>query len=275
MRGWEKSIQEQIVMANRAIQTELLEQRIAENRASQEVDLVRWIFERVQVRESDQVLELCCGTGGQSLRMLKTLGERGRLYAVDISPEALSTLVERSALDRSKVIAVQAGLDDFSAALQSSRLERSSFDLIFCAYGLYYSSDARNTLNEALSWLKRDGRVVVIGPFGPNNWQLFDLVRASGVTIPDPVVSSSERFMSEVVVPWAAVKFQSTRISTMVNPVRWATPERVLNYWQNTTFYSADHRREFERRLAEHFARHGEFVNEKWVMMVEMTDARR
>jgi ubiquinone/menaquinone biosynthesis C-methylase UbiE len=262
-------------MANRAIQTELLEQRIAENRASQEVDLVRWIFERVQVRESDQVLELCCGTGGQSLRMLKTLGERGRLYAVDISPEALSTLVERSALDRSKVIAVHAGLDDFSAALQSSRLERSSFDLIFCAYGLYYSSDARNTLDEALSWLKRDGRVVVIGPFGPNNWQLFDLVRASGVTIPDPVVSSSERFMSEVVIPWAAVKFQSTRISTMVNPVRWATPERVLNYWQNTTFYSADHRREFERRLAEHFRQHGEFVNEKWVMMVEMTDARR
>ena len=48
--------------------------------------------------------------------------------------------------------------------------------------------------------------------------------------------------MSEVVVHWAAVKFQSTRISTMVNPVRWATPERVLNYWQNTTFYSADHR---------------------------------
>jgi ubiquinone/menaquinone biosynthesis C-methylase UbiE len=262
-------------MTNRAIQTELLEQRIAENRASQEVDLVRWIFERVHVRESDQVLELCCGTGGQTLRMLSTLGERGRIHALDVSRDALVTLVERAAADKSKLITVQSNLDDFSGALQSSGLERPWFDLIFCAYGLYYSRDARNTLDEAFSWLKKDGRIVVVGPFGPNNWQLFDLVRASGVTIPDPVMASSERFMTEVVVPWAAVKFQSTRISTMVNPVRWLTAERVLNYWQNTTFYSADHRREFEDRLAQHFAQHGKFMNEKWVMMVEMTDARR
>jgi hypothetical protein len=60
----------------------------------------------------------------------------------------------------------------------------------------------------------------------------------------------------------------------MVNPVRWSTAERVLNYWQNTTFYSVDHRQEFEKRLAHHFAEHGELVNEKWVMMVEMNDAR-
>ena len=261
-------------MTNRAIQTELLEQRIAENRASQEVDLVRWIFERILVQESDQVLELCCGTGGQTLRMLRTLGERGRVHALDVSGDALSALAERAAANGSKLVAVQANLDDLSGPLERSGLGRPRFDLIFCAYGLYYSSDARKTLDEAFSWLKKDGRIVVVGPFGPNNWQLFDLVRASGVTIPDPVVSSSERFMTEVVVPWAAVKFQSTRISTMVNPVRWSTPERVLNYWQNTTFYSAEHRPEFERRLAQHFAEHGEFVNEKWVMMVEMTDAR-
>jgi ubiquinone/menaquinone biosynthesis C-methylase UbiE len=261
-------------MTNRATQTNLLEQRISENRAAQEVDLVRWIFERIPVRESDQVLELCCGTGGQTLRMLSALGERGRVYALDVSPDALSTLVERAADDKSKLIAVQANLDGFSWTLQDSGLQPPSFDLIFCAYGLYYSSDARKTLDQAFSWLKKDGRMVVVGPFGPNNWQLFDLVRASGVTIPDPVVSSSERFMTEVVVPWAAVKFQSIRISSMVNPVRWSTPERVLNYWQNTTFYSADHRREFEKRLARHFVQHSEFVNEKWVMMTEMSDAR-
>jgi hypothetical protein len=60
----------------------------------------------------------------------------------------------------------------------------------------------------------------------------------------------------------------------MVNPVRWASPERVLNYWKNTTFYSAAHQPEFEKLLQEYFAHHGEFINEKWVMMVEMTDAR-
>jgi ubiquinone/menaquinone biosynthesis C-methylase UbiE len=261
-------------ITSRATQAELLEQRIAENRASQEVDLVKWIFERIPVRESDQVLELCCGTGGQTLRMLSALGDRGRLVALDVASDALSTLANRATTSASKLIPIQSSLDKFCGALSSSGLERPSFDLIFCAYGLYYSSDAKKTLDEALAWLKKGGRIAMVGPFGRNNGQLFDLVRASGVTIPDPVVSSSERFMNEVVVPWAAGNFRSTRISTMVNPVRWTTPERVINYWQNTTFYSAAHRPEFERRLAHHFAQHGEFVNEKWVMLVEMTDAR-
>ena len=260
-------------MTTRATQAELLEQRIAENRASQEVDLVSWIFERVEVG-SGQVLELCCGTGGQTLRLLREVGAQGRVIAVDMSPEALSTLNERAGADRSRLSTVHGSLDDLPAVLRSTGLVAPAFDLIFCAYGLYYSSHARKTLEEARSWLRPGGRIVVVGPFGPNNGPLFDLVRAAGAPIAEPVIESSERFMTETVVPWAAVNFKALRIHTLVNTVRWATPERVLNYWQNTTFYSAGHRSEFERLLAEHFARRGEFANEKWVMMVEMTDAR-
>jgi SAM-dependent methyltransferase len=258
----------------RATQAGLLEQRIAENRASQEVDLVTWIFERLSTGPRGQVLELCCGTGGQTLRMLSTLDEHSRVYALDISHEALATLMERVGSNQRKLITVQASLDHLGAALEHCELQRPCFDLVFCAYGLYYSSDPLRTLDEAFSWLKSGGRVAIVGPFGPNNGPLFELVRASGMVIPASVIASSERFMAEVVVPWAAVKFNSVRISTMVNRVRWGTPERVLNYWQNTTFYSDQHRPEFERRLLEAFARDREFVNEKWVMMVEMADAR-
>jgi ubiquinone/menaquinone biosynthesis C-methylase UbiE len=259
---------------NRATLAKLLEQRIAENRRAQDVDLVRWIFDRVTVAKSDQVLELCCGTGSQTLRMLGMLGEGGTMHALDLSREALETLVERASEFRNKLVTLQADLDDLSGTLKRAELERSQFDLVFCAYGLYYSNDPTRTLNETFAWLKSSGRIVIVGPFGPNNAPLFDLVRASGVTIPEPVVTSSEWFMNRTVLPWAAMKFRTTRISTMVNRVRWATPEHVLNYWQNTTFYSAEHRPEFEERLVRHFARHAAFINEKWVMMVEMTDAR-
>src|SRR5260370_28577701 len=105
-------------MTSRATQAELLEQRIAENRASQEVDLVRWIFERIPVQESDQVLELCCGTGGQTLRMLSALGKRGRLYALDLARVALTTLVTSAAPVESKLVAVQASLVRLSGALR-------------------------------------------------------------------------------------------------------------------------------------------------------------
>jgi ubiquinone/menaquinone biosynthesis C-methylase UbiE len=261
-------------MMSRATQAELLEQRIAENRSAQQVDLVTWIFERTRIDPSDQILELCCGTGGQTLRMLSSLGEGGRLAALDTSATALETLAGRAGAEAGKLTTLRAGLEELSLALERRGFGRSSFGLIFCAYGLYYSQNPRRTLDEAFAWLKPGGRIVVVGPYGPNNKQLFDFVEASGVTLSEAVLSSSGKFMLETVIPWAALHFEAVRVSTMVNPVRWATPERVLNYWQNTTFYDAARRTAFETLLERHFAEHGEFVNEKWVMMVEMQDAR-
>lgn len=82
-------------MMSRATQAELLEQRIAENSASQEIDLATWIFERVQVRPGERVLELCCGTGGQTLALLDRVGEAGQVVALDISRTALDTLTSK------------------------------------------------------------------------------------------------------------------------------------------------------------------------------------
>jgi ubiquinone/menaquinone biosynthesis C-methylase UbiE len=260
---------------SRATQAELLEQRISGNSAFQEIDLATWIFERIQVRPGDQVLELCCGTGGQTLALLDRVGTAGRVVALDISPKALHTLHQKAgAANEETLILVESGIDDYSSSLHQLQIEPGSFDLIFCAYGLYYSQDAQRTLTEARSWLKPDGRIVVVGPFGPNNQALFDLVRASGSVIAEPVTFSSEHFMLETVLPWAARNFESTSTHTMVNPVRWDTPERVLNYWQNTTFYDADRRSVFEQLLQKHFDRHAIFVNEKWVMLLEMSRGR-
>jgi ubiquinone/menaquinone biosynthesis C-methylase UbiE len=260
---------------SRATQAELLEQRIAENAASQEIDLATWIFERVQVRPGDQILELCCGTGGQTLPLLDRVGKSGRVVALDISTKALDSLRSKAGgSSPGRLTLVESSLDSFSSALREAQCGPGRFDLVFCAYGLYYAADAQRTLEEARSWLTPDGRIVVVGPFGPNNQPLFDLVRASGATLAETVTFSSERFMLQTVMPWAARNFASASVHTMVNPVRWATPERVLNYWQNTTFYSAEKRPAFEQLLQEHFARHGVFVNEKWVMVVEMSRGR-
>lgn len=260
---------------SRATQAELLEQRISENAASQEIDLATWIFERVQVRRGDCVLELCCGTGGQTLSMLDRVGGEGCIVALDISRRALDALQAKAgAVHRGGLRLVESSLDSFSSSLRSAGFQLGCFDMVFCAYGLYYSSDAQRTLEEARSWLKPPGRIVVVGPFGPNNQPLFDLLRSSGVTLAEPVTFSSSRFMHEIVLPWAARNFASTSVHTMVNPVRWTTPDRVLNYWKNTTFYDDGKRPAVEDQVRKHFATHGVFVNEKWVMLAEMSRGR-
>lgn len=269
---------------SRATQSELLEQRIKENASSQQVDLATWIFDRVRISPGDRVLELCCGTGGQTLPMLERVGDDGLVVALDISASALNTLAAKVAQTRKKNLrCVEGKLEDFASSLRRASIDQptlggakepEAFDLIFCAYGLYYSSDARQTLEQAKLHLRKEGRIVVVGPFGPNNNQLFDLVRSSGVVIAEPVVFSSESFMLQTVLPWAATHFASIAIHTLVNPVRWTSPEQVMNYWGNTTFFDAEKRGEFERRVRAHFSENAVFVNEKWVMLVEMSHAR-
>ena len=264
---------------SRATQSELLEQRIAENAAAQEIDLATWIFERVQIRPGDHILELCCGTGGQTLSMLERVGESGRVVAVDISRAALDTLASKAGARVGRLTCVETSLEDFLSSLSQAGIQ-NGFDLVFCAYGLYYSSDVLKTLRGARSRLNPGGRIVVAGPFGPNNKQLFDLVRASGVTIAAPVVFSSESFMLQTVLPWGAENFESTAVHTMVNPVRWATPDfmRVLNYWQKyprlSTMPQGGFRRVRTALCMTHFAEQSTFINQKWVMLVEMSHGR-
>lgn len=261
-------------MACRAIQADLLQQRITENRSSQQIDLTTWIFERLEVRPNHHVLELCCGTGAQTGAFCERLSPDGRVTAVDISRDALDVLASKLGARSNDVELVQGNLDELRSVLARSNHQPPAFDLIFCAYGLYYSANPKRLLDEMRGWLKPGGRIAIVGPYGPNNLQLFELVRASGVVLPEPVIDSSERFMLATVFPWAACNFELVSAHSMVNPIRWSTPERVLNYWQNTTFFDAQAKPAFERLLLEHFERHGEFVNEKWVMMLEMRNAR-
>lgn len=261
-------------MATRAVQANLLQQRIVENRASQRTDLATWIFERLNLSPHDRVLELCCGTGGQTLAFLERLRLPGGMVALDASRDALSVLASKLGAKAACTELIEANLDQLGPALEQAGKRPPAFDLIFCAYGLYYSADAKRLLNESLRWLKPGGRIAIVGPYGPNNHQLFELVQTSGVTLSDPVLESSERFMLNTVFPWATRNFESVAAHTMVNPVRWTTPERVLNYWRNTTFFDAQALPRFESLLHEHFNFHGEFVNEKWVMMLEMQNAR-
>lgn len=251
----------------------LLDKRIAENVAAQEVDLVKWIFDRTMVKRGSHVLELCCGTGAQTLRMLDLVGDTGKVVALDISREALDNLISKTDIMKSsRLTTFEANIDELCQSLQMAGLQEACFHLIFCAYGLYYSTDAQRVLQEGKRWLKPNGAIAIIGPFGPNNAPLFEMLQKSEVEIPAFAMYSSQNFMYEVVIPWATRNFKSVIINTVVNRIRWTSPEKILNYWKNSTFYKAEKLAVVEERVNKHFENHSEFINEKWIMMVEMTN---
>lgn len=254
--------------------SELLERRIAENIRGQQIDLVQWIFERLEVHAGWRVLELCCGTGSQTLRLLELVGEVGQVAALDVASDALDKL--RSKVDAAvsqRLATVAAKMEDFPEALRQLSLEPPAFDLIFCAYGLYYSNAPEETLDEALKWLRSGGRIAIVGPYRANNGPIFKLLEEVGVVIPPPVLFSSRDFMEATVIPWALGHFRKITVHTMVNPVVWDKPDSFMNYWKNSTFYDEAKLTAVEEKLEAYFRVNSHFINEKWVMMVEMSNA--
>ena len=96
---------------------------------------------------------------------------------------------------RNRLTTVAVKMEDFPKVFPLLKIESASFDLIFCSYGLYYSNNPTATLQEALKWLKLNGKMAIVGPYRANNWPLFKLLMECGVEIPPFVLYTSQDFM--------------------------------------------------------------------------------
>ncbi|HLA29181.1 MAG TPA: class I SAM-dependent methyltransferase [Syntrophales bacterium] len=260
----------------RAQKASLLDSRIDRNVSGQQLDLVQWIFNQLEIGQGSRILELCSGTGSQTLQLLHQADSTGHVVAMDISKEAIETLVSKLTPEQQqRSTFILSNIDDLAHSLNRVGLKPAHFDLIFCAYGLYYSNNALLVMQTAKSWLRAQGRIVIVGPFGTNNAPLFDLLKSGGVEIPCYVTYTSSDFMFKEVIPWAAQHFDKITINTVVNKITWQSSADVLYYWRNTTFYDEAKLPAIEKLLEQHFARQDKFINEKWIMMVESSNAKQ
>lgn len=254
----------------RAKSTTCLDQRIGAYAGSQGVDLNEWIFTETRAPKGGTVLELCCGTGMQTVHLAEQVGSTGRVIVVDASQEALNKTVQRCADKQlaAEIIPIQGELDDVAKLLARQGVALDSLDMCFCAYGLYYAKDVSRLLEVLQNHLSPSGTLVVVGPYGRNNDELYDLLTLAGVSISEYVLNSSRDFMPMTVTPRLANAFSLLTIRTVCNEVVWLTAEEVLSYWRNTTFYDKAKEATVAAMLNTHFALHGKFINRKWIMSV-------
>ena len=245
------------------IATDFLENRISSNERKQKKDLNKWIFDQLVVdHEPADILELCCGTGKQSEYLTKIESARS-VTCVDMSVDSAEFIRKQDFYDEAKMTLVTHDIDTFLD-------DKGKYDLVFCAYGLYYSSDAGQLLDKINEHLHPNGSVVIVGPYGPNNIQLFDLIRSCGVTIGELVIQSSTLFMVNDVWQHAINNYATINARTMVNPVYWNSAEEVMAYWKNSTFFEADKEQLVVGKLEEHFKENEFFINEKHIMLIQM-----
>jgi ubiquinone/menaquinone biosynthesis C-methylase UbiE len=133
------------------------------------------MLEMIALQPGERVLDVACGTGLVSFRMLEAVGETGAVVGTDISAEMVAA---------ARSLAVQRGARNATFErldAEAMSLEEADFDAAVCALGLMYVPDPVKALGEMLRLLKPGGRAAaaVWGARNKCGWaDIFPIVDA-------------------------------------------------------------------------------------------------
>ena len=136
--------------------------------STNEVDWVRWVFERLDLKADNRVLELGCGTGQLWRRNLPDVPPASEVVLSDLSPGMVSEARDALAPNRR-----------FTACVCDAQLlpfPQESFDLVVANHMLYHVPDLRRALGEIHRALKPGGRVVAATNGRSHMRELFEML---------------------------------------------------------------------------------------------------
>jgi len=215
-------------------------------------DLNRWIFENLALSEGQNVLDLGSGTGKQSIPIAQVIGN-GRVSSVDLSSEALDSLVERAVAEgvASKITPLNCSHDEIE-----ERLGEEQFDRVVSSYSLYYTSDAERLIRAIWNKLKRGGLLFYCGPSMRNNSELKEFHYALVGREEAPAIGAS-LFMEGVGREKTIEIFDRTEVVTFENVLRFDSVDGLYNYWSSYNLYDESIDAKF-RSAAKSFFEHNE-----------------
>lgn len=217
-----------------AVGTEALQTRIR-SQSNQKIDINTWIGDNLVIDKKNRVLELCCGTGAQT----KIFSQRisgGEIICTDLNQDSLE--VNKANVGNADIKYVAANLDQLANHLSGK------FDLIFCAYGFYYSAHPYSLLHQLYDFLGENGRFVLVGPVLGNNTQLYGLLEKIGIKISATVTESSETFMLDMQREFLAI-FENIKFLRIKNTIPFGTAQSLFEYWKKTTFFEEGFEQQF------------------------------
>lgn len=119
----------------------------------------RWkrkAIERSFLKEGDNVLVFCCGTGGDFPHIIEKIGENGRIVGADFSSEMLRQAQQRVADNGwTNVKLIEADV----TKLKDGTL--GTFDTVICTLGLSIIPDHLTAYENLISHVKKGGEVII------------------------------------------------------------------------------------------------------------------
>lgn len=216
---------------DRATGRDYLEKRLEINRSHSSADFNGWLLAHLNVQCGQDILDVGCGTGAQTIPFAELVDATGSVSALDISSASIDLLKSRLEPGMNVEAIVSDMADTRQHISETFRVKR--YDLCHASYSLYYCLDRECVLDAMRGALKPEGRVAIFNPNAPHG--LVEL--ASRYTkIPDPVLESLE-FGPKVLEPYFKKSFAKYDVHHFHNVVTLPSSELMLEFYRQTTYY--------------------------------------
>jgi ubiquinone/menaquinone biosynthesis C-methylase UbiE len=249
----------------RAISSTDLKMRLDMNKKYQDRDFSAWLRKRLNIRNGENILDVGCGTGAQSLFMLEDVGNTGSVVALDISNESVKALVnEAGSKGYNNLSAFQLDMGELKDKLKKD-FEFSRFSLAQSSYAIYYSPKRIEVLEEMQARLTSDGRLAVFTPCEPHG-----MVEHAGQfhPIPQPVIDSL-KFGTEQLIPLFREAFWNVEIHFFQSELNITSAEDFLIFYQATTYYEPSSENAIIESVAKEIKSKGSFkVKKNGVLLI-------
>jgi SAM-dependent methyltransferase len=216
---------------DRVTETSFLEKRIEINKSYSTADFDGWLFKHLAVRSGDDVLDVGCGTGAQTIRFSRDVMPGGSVSALDISGPSVQLLKSRLDQD-ARVEAVVADMAELEKLIKST-FSVKRYDLAHSSYALYYSPKRLAVLDVMRTSLKPGGRCAVFTPIAPHG--LVELA-SRFTSVPDAVHDSLD-FGERILKPYFDTHFLRVDVRIFRNQVILPSVDLLIDFYRQTTYH--------------------------------------
>jgi ubiquinone/menaquinone biosynthesis C-methylase UbiE len=183
------------------------------------------LLELSKIKKNDRVLDLACGTGLVTKKLIRKVGSKGEIFAIDLSESAIK-IAKKWTGGAKNLHFIRADAENIQF--------KTKFDAITCQYALFFFPNEQKVLKNMKRFLKINS-TIILAVHGKYNVPYFDCILESVKKfIPDylPKYPEMDRFGTKETFVDAIKKAGFSKIIVKKFVFKYS-PGTFSNYWNN------------------------------------------
>ena len=194
-------------------------------------DINKWIFSQLSIEKNNEILDLGCGFGNQTLELLKL---ECNVTAIDANKHSLDYLKKSSKFSTLKTIH-----SEFDTL---EKLPSQFFDNVISSYSFYYANNYDGLIKNVYQSMKKGAKIFVCGPSRKNNMEMKNFLTKVGVEFGE----GSAPFMEDELPKLFKKYFGNFENIEATNTIEFPSENDVWRYWSSHNMFNQEIEKKFK-----------------------------